>query len=784
MPLRLKTLRLSWFRGAGAELVLDTGGKSVAIYGPNGAGKSSLIDALECVLAGGKVGHLAMEESGRRQENAIPNTHAPGQAPSIATVTLCDGRRSSVTLGGSGMPRVEGAEHVASWNPNRSILRQGSVTGFITSSKGDKYKALLPLLGLGPLETAASNLRAVALEITRQTQFELKEGEHAAVRTRRQAAFPGMDGAAISDSIKALVSSYLPGAPLPTSLQEALDILTPELKRRIDGLDEENTLHVAYHRIRDAGLDRCLAISAEATATAASASQPLLSERLAILRASGAYTAALVQSGVHDTVECPACGQQIEADYLVAHVRHEEGLLTSALGLFDRLAQANSATAAALTTVQGVLSSKVMDDLWRTTGWAALQPYRQGLLAIDPDSIKVDATGASLMELPALVAAVLLGVEAAAANSPPSTQKLVKDRDAVLAAADWQAGSALRREIADTRRLIDFLKEVEAAVRDEIRQQSGSVITEISDDVAAMWKVLHPEEPIDGVALYQHSDTDKAIDLKLRFHGKDIASPRLTLSEGHRNSLGLCVFLALARRGQEPSPIILDDVVTSFDREHRASVTDLLLEHMHGLQLIVLTHEYDWFIDLSNRLPPKGWSFQQLRPFAEPAIGIQWGGPPSGFEPARALLDQDASAAANKARGLLDVHLAVISERLRISMPFIRGPRNELRHADDMLQRFATKAASAFRRRSPDGKHEGFPEGQQAAEQLKQLLVPFANPPSHGRIVPRAEAERLITAGERFRAVLVCAGCDHPVTRGEVGGKHMECECGTLRWTF
>src|SRR5277367_1641829 len=63
-------------------------------------------------------------------------------------------------------------------------------------------------------------------------------------------------------------------------------------------------------------------------------------------------------------------------------------------------------------------------------------------------------------------------------------------------------------------------------------------------DIGAMWKVLHPGEPIENVHLYM-PDEDKAIDIALRFHGKDQDSPRLTLSEGYRNSLGLCIFLAL-----------------------------------------------------------------------------------------------------------------------------------------------------------------------------------------------------------------------------------------------
>jgi hypothetical protein len=84
-----------------------------------------------------------------------------------------------------------------------------------------------------------------------------------------------------------------------------------------------------------------------------------------------------------------------------------------------------------------------------------------------------------------------------------------------------------------------------------------------SDDIADMWKALHPGQPIENVQLCLPNE-DKAIDIALRFHGKDQVSPRLTLSEGYRNSLGLCILPALAKReAGKDRPLILDDVVVA-----------------------------------------------------------------------------------------------------------------------------------------------------------------------------------------------------------------------------
>lgn len=59
--MRIKSIKLAWFRGAADGVTLDTESKSIVVYGENGSGKSSFVDAVEHVLNDGRVGHLAHE---------------------------------------------------------------------------------------------------------------------------------------------------------------------------------------------------------------------------------------------------------------------------------------------------------------------------------------------------------------------------------------------------------------------------------------------------------------------------------------------------------------------------------------------------------------------------------------------------------------------------------------------------------------------------------------------------------------------------------------------------
>jgi chromosome segregation ATPase len=108
--MRIKTIRLSWFRGAAKIAELAPQGQSLAVYGPNGAGKSSFVDAVEYVMNDGKVGHLRHDEAGRLQEKGIPNTHTPSGQQTEFTVTFMDDTQVQVKIATNGTHKKSGAQ--------------------------------------------------------------------------------------------------------------------------------------------------------------------------------------------------------------------------------------------------------------------------------------------------------------------------------------------------------------------------------------------------------------------------------------------------------------------------------------------------------------------------------------------------------------------------------------------------------------------------------------------------------------------------------------------------
>ena len=290
--------------------------------------------------------------------------------------------------------------------------------------------------------------------------------------------------------------------------------------------------------------------------------------------------------------------------------------------------------------------------------------------------------------------------------------------------------------------MIAFLNAVEAGIRSEIRERSDEVIHEISADIGDMWKALHPGELIENVRLYL-PDEDKAIDIALRFHGKDQDLPRLTLSEGYRNSLGLCIFLALAKReAGNDRPLIFDDVVVSLDRNHRGMIVDLLKEQFADRQVIIFTHDRDWYAELRHQLDGKRWGFKALMPYETPELGIRWSDRTNSFEDARANLKDRPDSAGNDARKIMDIELALIAERLQVRLPYLRGERNDHRMWSEFLDRLIGDGKKCLQKKSGT-EYPCYTAGLEELDAARRLLVSWGNRSSHSPDVVRPEAAKL-----------------------------------------
>jgi recombinational DNA repair ATPase RecF len=73
------------------------------------------------------------------------------------------------------------------------------------------------------------------------------------------------------------------------------------------------------------------------------------------------------------------------------------------------------------------------------------------------------------------------------------------------------------------------------------------------------------------------------------FQGKDDIQPQAYYSESHLDTLGVCIFLALAKKYvDENTIVILDDVITSIDQTHMTRFINMLHDETGNFNQLML----------------------------------------------------------------------------------------------------------------------------------------------------------------------------------------------------
>ena len=782
--MRIKSIQLAWFRGAAEPVSLAPKCKSMVVYGSNGSGKSCFVDAIEYILEDGKIQHLAHEYSGRKQEKAVVNTHRPKDRKTELSIKFEDDSGLNIEIAKDGAYTSSGDTAVAmpTWEYRRTVLRQHEIAEFIQSTKGDKYSSLLPLLGLHSMELAAENLRKIAKSVREQSQLSATTLKLKGVVAMRKEAFGEDSGEQILKKIESLHVKYCLDKAATTGAMVRCEELKLAINTRISQSSADQRRYVA---LRDAAsLDLKNHVDAVRTASGklAGAVEPLIAEKLEVLESTAMFAKKLVDG---KEVICPACGRTIPVHDFQEHVAAEQKRLGDIIKTFDTR---KSAIGTLCTTVGSLKSTFGKSDLelWRDEFSKGV--VVEGFAYVDEFDIEALRACCEEQDLKALEEKLQPLIDAANLSSkdaPPDAQQLSVDGRTVDVALAVMKAKDLAVTEKRAKTLIAFIKTLEQGTRDEIRALAKIVIGDISADIQTMWTILHPGEAIEDVRLYLPDAADKAIDISLKFYGVDQDSPRLTLSEGYRNSLGLCIFLAMAKReAPNDRPIFLDDVVVSFDRNHRGMIAEILEKEFSTRQLIILTHDRDWYTDLRYQLDNKSWEFKTLLPYETPEIGIRWSHKTTTFDDARAFLADRPDEAGHDARKIMDVELAIIAERLQIRFPFLRGDKNDKRMANDFLKRLTSDGKKCFQRQV-DKEYTSYAAGLDKIENASKLLVSWANRASHTPDLVRSEASKLIDTCEAALGCFRCSSCDKYVWLADAANQEwVQCQCGELRWRY
>lgn len=772
--MRIKSVCLEWFRGAGDEICLETNGKSVVIYGPNGAGKSCFVDSVEYITRDGKIGHLSHEYSGRKQEKGISNTSTPAEQKTRIKLKLSDDSELEVEIDEKGNSSFTGnpTDNPRNWNYRRTVLRQDEVSDFIKQTKANKYSALLPLLGFEQMEIAAGNIHTLTRKIESESNLKVSKASIAEV-ARRQASAEASDS--LENQIKELHGVYCPDSTA-TDFALRTDEVIAAIVDRIQRSTDEQRRHVLLQQIATLEISDAAERVRELNEKIVASVEPRVAERLRVLE----NVSMFLGTEADQTVSCPACGQVISTDDFREHIDRESARLKDLSEVMTERKFASGRFCDNLRALQISLKNAELAD-WRSSLDAE---QLTTIESIDVETLRDRWSEESIVDVLVSAQAVIQDAKNAEVNAPRDAQKLVADKGIADLCSDVSRIDTIRSYVEAVENLIRFLSETEQSIRNKLREQARAAMEAISTDIQRFWGILHPDVPIENVSIHLPA-VDKAIDVHLKFYGKEQDSPRLTLSEGYRNSLGLCIFLAMVKFGGDTeTPIILDDVVVSLDRTHRGMIAELLDKEFSEYQVLVFTHDRDWYAELSIFLPRSTWEFKVLLPYDQPEVGIRWSTKSTTFEEARALLDSRPDAAGNDARKIMDTELALVAEKLQIRMPYLRAEKNDHRMAHDFATRLASASEKCFQRKEGD-KWVKNDEALIILQDADNALLAWGNRGSHSHDLVKSEATKLIDICERALEVFKCSACGKQVWYAKAGGPEViQCECGTIRWRY
>ena len=193
---------------------------------------------------------------------------------------------------------------------------------------------------------------------------------------------------------------------------------------------------------------------------------------------------------------------------------------------------------------------------------------------------------------------------------------------------------------------------------------------EVENNFSRYYALIHNED--EGSFFSQLVPSRNKLNFAVDFYGRGIFPPGAYHSEGHQDSMGLCLYLALMKRtmGGDFTLAILDDVLMSVDAGHRKAVVRLLKEEFPKVQFIFTTHDQVWLNHMVNEGMVSRGSYLQIRKWTVDDGPLVWGMEDVWLAIGKRLDVNDISGASSLLRRYLEEILSTLAERLRATVEY------------------------------------------------------------------------------------------------------------------
>lgn len=571
--IKLESLTLEALRGAtkSFELKFEKNKTICIIYGENASGKSTICDALD-ILANGTLGSLL----GKGLSGTTKYWHSTNRAPTDIQIKLV----SSDSTWTAHLVRGKVVTFPADSRPRIAILRRHQILDLLAKPPNAKYEALRPFIAIEAIDDSENSLR----KILNSTKKEL---EVAVAR--------------VGENLIALDGLYKQAGPAKNSV---LDWAEAEVRR--DPKDQDRSISIIQNIIRlqqslesrlndlaaatnKAGAGRKAFEAAEQALTIAVENASSSSEELTRL-----FQAAQQYFQVHSQPEaCPLCESREFAHDLPTAVEKKLQGWSAVRAALNHKADAQrsvessgshlqSSTRYAIDATKSLISMLLGEwpaDLPRPD----VSPELERKLNNADDEWKVED----------LRLAFEVGLSITKVLEPELAGRIQRRTQLQTIKNLLNQYRHNTQQQTELELLLPRLERTHEILKEERRLFVDKILGRIARRVGELYEDVHPGEGLNKISLELDPDKRASLEVVSEFHGATDCPPGAYLSESHLDTLGICIFLALAELDEsEDVLLVLDDVIASVDEPHVDRIIEMLYTISQKFAHCVLTTHY------------------------------------------------------------------------------------------------------------------------------------------------------------------------------------------------
>ncbi|MEM2112312.1 MAG: AAA family ATPase [Candidatus Bathyarchaeia archaeon] len=621
--MKILSLEVKNIRGI-KYIKINPEGKNIVVYGPNGTGKSAIVDAIDFLFTG-KISRLTGEGtkllSLREHGCHVDMKNDPKNTIVLAKIEI-DGKEISVwrSINKPSTLKIEPKEHerlvrshLVMADLGLHILSRREILRYITAEAGKRAKIIMSLLNLMDVE----ELRSTFVTLRNEADAEYKQSESSLEVSKSNVSnLLSMDSFSEQGALDKVneLRKILGGSEINKLTPEKIkENLSP---RPFSATEEYLTKQQIENTIRESrklmeGKDELLKRESELKATLeevvkeAKLRQYLLYEKL--------YETGICLVDEYNI--CPLCGRQwVEGDFRkyledkkkeVEIAKEKQGKINEISSFIktkvdllindiDNIAKAHRQSQ--LETLDDTEINRYLSKLhyWSE---AMIKP-----LEYFEDKRWPTLSLQDIFETPFFEEKMLVPLEKVLLSMG---EKLSKQQNAWDTLTKMEIKWREYQQAAKREKESETLRKRAEALLDYFEKARDSILENIYDAVKSnfdkYYRTIHLDDEEKFTSKISHVGAE--LNFEVDFYGRGMFPPHALHSEGHQDSMGICLFFALNKYLIKDAidVIILDDVIMSIDRNHRRSICQLLKQDFPDKQFIITTHDNTWARELKSQ---------------------------------------------------------------------------------------------------------------------------------------------------------------------------------------